>query len=230
MDVQSLLEGVGPWALVVIAGFVFIESGLLFPFLPGDSLLITAGLIHKGLGLSVPLIAAVGFVAAAAGDQVGYLLGDRFGSRLFKEDAKILKTSRLRETEAFFTKYGGRALVLGRFVPVIRTFVPLAAGSAHYPYRRFLPWNLLGALLWAVGVTVAGSLLGGIPFITDNIDVLLTLIVLISVGPIVVSQIRKRIRARRSADGLRPADAAARAQPAGVIRAARRLTSTAPVP
>ena len=199
MNVQSLLEGVGPWALVVIAVIVFIESGLLFPFLPGDSLLVTAGLTHQSLGLSVPVIAIVAFVAAAAGDQVGYLLGDKFGARLFKDDAKILKTSRLRETEAFFEKYGGRALVLGRFVPVVRTYVPLAAGSARYPYRKFLPWNLLGAFLWAVGVTVAGSLLSGVPFITDNIDILLTVIVLISVGPIVVGQVRKRIRAGRAA-------------------------------
>ena len=199
MNVQSLLEAVGPWALVVIAVFVFIESGLLFPFLPGDSLLVTAGLTHQALGLSVPVIAIVAFIAAAAGDQVGYFLGDRFGARLFKDDARILKTERLRETEAFFEKYGGRALVLGRFVPVIRTYVPLAAGSARYPYRRFLPWNLLGAFLWAVGVTVVGSLLGGVPFITNNIDVLLTVIVVVSVLPIVIGQVRKRIRARRVA-------------------------------
>jgi membrane-associated protein len=199
MNVQALLEGVGPWALVVIAIFVFIESGLLFPFLPGDSLLVTAGLAHEALGLSVPVIAIVAFIAAAAGDQVGYLLGDKFGSRLFKDDARILKTSRLRETEAFFEKYGGRALVLGRFVPVIRTYVPLAAGSARYPYRRFLPWNLLGAFLWAVGVTIVGSLLGGVPFITDNIDVLLTVIVLISVLPVIISQVRRRLKARRAA-------------------------------
>src|ERR1700712_3137066 len=199
MNVQSLLEAVGPWALVVIAVFVFIESGLLFPFLPGDSLLVTAGLAHEALGLSVPVIALVAFLAAAAGDQVGYLLGDRFGSRLFKDDARGLKTSRLRETEAFFEKYGGRALVLGRFVPVIRTYVPLAAGSARYPYRRFLPWNLLGAFLWAVGVTVVGSLLGGGPLITDNIDVLLTVVVLVSVLPVIVSQVRKRLKGRRAA-------------------------------
>lgn len=196
MDVQALLEGVGPWALVVIGLIVFIESGLLFPFLPGDSLLITAGLVHERLGLSVGLIALVAFVAAAAGDQAGYLLGSRFGPRLFKDDARVLKTSRLRETEAFFAKYGGRALVLGRFVPVIRTYVPLAAGSARYPYRKFLPWNLAGAFLWAVGVVVAGSLLGGVPFITKNIDVLLTLIVLISVAPIVIGAVRRRHRAR----------------------------------
>ncbi|MBW4040738.1 MAG: hypothetical protein HIU86_01230 [Acidobacteria bacterium] len=199
MNVQSLLESVGPWALVVIAVFVFIESGLLFPFLPGDSLLVTAGLTHQSLGLTVPIIVLVAFVAAAAGDQVGYLLGDKVGVRMFKDDARILKTSRLHETEAFFAKYGGRALVLGRFVPVIRTYVPLAAGSARYPYRKFLPWNLLGAFLWVVIVTVVGSLLGGVPFIANNIDLLLTVVVLVSVLPIVISQVRKRIRARRTA-------------------------------
>ena len=199
MNVQSLLEGAGPWALAVIAVIVFIESGLLFPFLPGDSLLVTAGLTHQALGLTVPVIAVVAFVAAAAGDQAGYLLGKRFGVGMFKENAKILKTSRLRETEAFFEKYGGRALVLGRFVPIVRTYVPLAAGSARYPYRRFLPWNLLGAFLWAVGVTVVGSLLGGVPFIANNIDVLLAVVVLVSVLPIVISQVRKRMQARRTA-------------------------------
>src|ERR1700712_1379311 len=199
MNVQSLLEAVGPWALVVIAVFVFIESGLLFPFLPGDSLLVTAGLAHQSLGLSVPVIALVAFLAAAAGDQVGYLLGNRFGSRLFKDDARILKTSRLRETEAFFEKYGGRALVLGRFVPVIRTYVPLAAGSARYPYRKFVPWNVLGAFLWAVGVTVIGSLLGGVPFVANNLEVILALVVAISVLPIVIEYLRKR-SARRKAE------------------------------
>jgi membrane-associated protein len=199
VDVQSLLSSAGPWALVVIAVIVFIESGLLFPFLPGDSLLVSAGLAHEQLGLTVPLIAGVGFIAAAAGDQAGYLIGHRFGSRLFKDDARVLKTSRLRETEAFFEKYGGRALVLGRFVPVVRTYVPLAAGSARYPYRRFLPWNLTGAFLWAVGVTVVGSLLSGVPFITDNIDVLLAVVVLVSVLPVVIGQLRKRRARRREA-------------------------------
>ena len=199
MDVSSLLSSAGPWALVVIAVFVFIESGLLFPFLPGDSLLVTAGLAHERLGLTIPVIALVAFLAAAAGDQAGYLLGHWFGGRLFKDDARVLKTSRLRETEAFFERYGGRALVLGRFVPVVRTYVPLAAGSARYPYRRFLPWNLVGAFLWAVGVTILGSLLSGVPFITDNIDVLLAVVVLVSVLPVVIGQLRKRRARRREA-------------------------------
>ncbi|HEV7622658.1 MAG TPA: VTT domain-containing protein [Amnibacterium sp.] len=192
-----LLESLGPWALAAIAVIVFIESGVLFPFLPGDSLLVSAGLLHAHLGLSVPVIAVVGFIAAVAGDQVGYLLGHYFGGRLFKEDAKVLKTSRLRETEAFFAKYGGRALVLGRFVPIVRTYVPLAAGSARYPYRRFVPWNVLGAFLWAVGVTVLGSLLGGIPVIANNLELILAAVVVVSVAPLGIEYLRKRSRRKK---------------------------------
>lgn len=196
MNVGSLLTGLGPWALVGIAVIVFIESGVLFPFLPGDSLLVTAGLLHERLALTVPLIAAVAFAAAVAGDQVGYLLGRAFGARLFKEDARVLKLQHLHETEAFFLKYGGRALVLGRFVPIVRTYVPLAAGTARYPYRRFVPWNVAGAFLWAVGVTVVGSMLGGVPVIANNIEVLLAVVVAISVLPVLVGFLRKRRRAR----------------------------------
>jgi len=194
-----LLESLGPWALVAIAAIVFIESGVLFPFLPGDSLLVSAGLLHEQLGLTVPLIAAVGFVAAVAGNQVGYLFGHLFGPRLFKDDARVLKTSRLQETEAFFERYGGRAIVLARFVPVIRTFVPIAAGSARYPYRRFIPWNVLGAFLWAVGVTVVGSLLGGVPVIADNLEAILAAVVVVSVLPLAVDFFRKRSRRKKEA-------------------------------
>jgi membrane-associated protein len=201
LDVGSLLSSLGPWAIGGIAVVVFIESGVLFPFLPGDSLLVTAGLLHQKLGLTVALIAGVAFVAAVAGDQAGYLLGKVFGRRLFKDDAKVLKTSRLLETEAFFAKYGGRALVLGRFVPVVRTYVPLATGSARYPYRRFAAWNVTGGFLWAVGVTVLGSLLGGVPVIANNLELLLAVVVVLSLLPVVVGALRKRRAAKLAADG-----------------------------
>jgi membrane-associated protein len=196
LDVGSFLSGLGPFAIGAVAVLVFIESGVLFPFLPGDSLLVTAGLLHEKLGLTVPLIAGVAFLAAVAGDQVGYLLGRSFGPRLFKDDAKVLKTARLRETEAFFEKYGGRALVLGRFVPIVRTYVPLAAGSAGYPYRRFVPWNVTGAFLWAVGVTVVGSLLGGVPVIANNLELLLAVVVVLSILPVLIGYLRKRRQTR----------------------------------
>lgn len=208
LDPATLLADLGPWALLGLSVIVFIESGVLFPFLPGDSLLVTAGLLHPQLGLSVPVIALCAFVAAALGDNVGYLLGSRFGRRLFKPDARILKTSHLLQAEAFFEKHGGKALILGRFVPIVRTYVPLAAGTSRYRYPRFLVFNMIGAAVWAGGLTVIGSLLSGLPFITDHIDVLAILIVVISVLPIVIHALVKR-RAEAKARAAAPAEAQA---------------------
>jgi membrane-associated protein len=196
-DPQAFLTGLGPAVLIGLAIMVFIESGLLFPFLPGDSLLFTAGLLAASnvIHVSVWMVIVVAFVAAAAGDQVGYILGHRFGRRLFKPEARILKTRRLDEAENFFAKYGGASLILGRFVPVVRTYVPLAAGTAQYRYRKFLVWNLSGAALWTIVVTILGVLLGQIPFVRNNIDVIAIAIVIVSVLPIAVNVV---IRARRN--------------------------------
>jgi membrane-associated protein len=192
-----VLESLGPWALLAIAVVIFVESGLLFPFLPGDSLLVSGGLLHERLGLSIAAIALVGFVAAVAGNLVGYLIGHVFGTRLFKDDARVLTTTRLRDTEAFFDRYGGRAVVLARFIPILRTYVPLAAGAGRYRFRRFLVWNAVGALLWAVGVTILGSLLGGVPFIADNLEVILAAVIIVSVLPLVIDHFRKRAKRKR---------------------------------
>ncbi|CAN5274922.1 DedA family protein [soil metagenome] len=188
-DPETFLTALGPAVLIGIAVMVFIESGVLFPFLPGDSLLFTAGLLSVSGVISVPLwlIIVVAFVAAGAGDQVGYLLGRRFGRRLFKPDARILKTRFLERAEKFFAKYGGPALLLGRFVPIVRTYVPVAAGAADYHYRRFVGWNLTGAALWSSLVTVLGALLGRIPAVRDNVDLIAIGIVVVSVVPIAIS-------------------------------------------
>lgn len=198
-DPEAFLTGLGPAVLIGVAVVVFIESGLLFPFLPGDSLLFTAGLLAAAGAISSPvwLVIVVAFVAAAAGDQVGYFLGHRFGRRWFKPDARILKTRYLDEAEKFFAKYGGPALILGRFVPVVRTYVPLAAGTAKYHYRKFLVWNLSGAALWTATVTTLGVLLGKIPLVRDHIDVIAIVIVLVSVVPIMISALVRIRRARR---------------------------------
>jgi membrane-associated protein len=198
------LESLGPWALIAIAVIVFVESGLLFPFLPGDSLLVSGGLLHQQLGLSVAAIAVVGFVAAVLGTAVGYLLGSVFGVRLFKDDARIFTTARLHDTEDFFARYGGRAVVLARFIPLLRTWVPLAAGAARYPFGRFLVWNVFGALLWAVGVTVLGSLLGGVPFVADNLEIILAVVVIVSVLPLVIDHLRKRAKRKKEAERVVP--------------------------
>lgn len=202
LDPEAFLTGLGPAVLIGVAIVVFIESGLLFPFLPGDSLLFTAGLLAAAGVISAPvwLVIVVALLAAAAGDQVGYFLGHRFGRRWFKPDARILKTRYLEEAEKFFAKYGGPALILGRFVPVVRTYVPLAAGTAKYHYRKFLLWNLSGAALWTISVTTLGVLLGKVPFVRDHIDVIAIVIVLVSVVPIALSAVVRIRRSRRAHD------------------------------
>lgn len=196
-DAASILHAFGPWVLVGIAVLIFIESGVLFPFLPGDSLLVTAAVLAGPLGIQPWQVLLVGIPAAILGDQTGYWLGRRFGRRMFREGARVLRPERLHDAERFFAKYGGGSLVLGRFVPIVRTYVPVAAGTAHMSYRRFLLWNTAGATLWVVGMTVIGLLLGGIPFIVDNIDVLMIVIVLISVLPVVFALTRKWVASRR---------------------------------
>lgn len=196
-DPAALLPALGGWVLAVMAAMVFVESGALFPFLPGDSLIFTAGLLHARLGLVLPVLIAVIVVAAALGDQAGYWLGRRFGRRMFTPGARVLTTDYLHRAEAFFARHGGKALVLARFVPVVRTFVPLAAGAAGYAWRRFLLWNIAGALLCGGGVTLTGSLLGGVPFIAGHVDLLAVLIVAASLLPAGAGLLRRAARHRR---------------------------------
>ncbi|RKQ35171.1 DedA family protein [Kocuria tytonis] len=194
-DPAQLLEQLGPWALAGMTLMVFVESGLLFPFLPGDSLLFTGGLLHQALHVPLWLMILVPFIAAVAGDQVGYYLGHRFGRRFFKDDARFLKTSYLDQTEDFFRKYGGRSIVLARFVPIVRTYVPLVAGAARHPYREFVGWNVLGGFLWVTIMVVAGSLLGGIPLIRDHVDLIAIGIVVLSLIPVgiqIITSLRNR--------------------------------------
>ena len=192
LDPASLLGGLGPAALGVIAAMVFVESGVLFPFLPGDSLLFTAGLLHQQLHLALPLLIGVVTAAAVAGDQVGYMLGRTFGRRWFKDDAKVLKTAHLATTEDFFRRHGGAAVVLARFVPMVRTFAPLTAGIGRYGYKSFTLWNIVGAFAWATSVTLLGTWLGHYEIIAKNIDVIAVVMVLVSVVPWVIQFLRRR--------------------------------------
>lgn len=192
LDPTTLLHGLGPAALGVVALIVFIESGLLFPFLPGDSLLFTTGLLHQQLQLELPVLIAVVAAAAIAGDQIGYMLGRKFGRRWFKDDARVLKTTHLDKAEEFFKRRGGPAIVLARFVPIVRTFAPLSAGIARYDYKSFTLWNIAGAVIWGTSVTLLGSWLGHYEFIANNIDAIAVIMVLVSVLPWGFELLKKR--------------------------------------
>ena len=191
-DPESLLVAMGPWVLWGTMLIVLIESGVLFPVLPGESLLFTAGLLHDRLGLHLPTLIIMVVVAAFIGAQIGYFLGAKWGRKLFKPDARVLKTEHLEKAEHYFRDYGGRSLVIGRFIPFVRTFIPLAAGIARYPYSKFLLFNTLGALLWGAGFIIVGSLLGNVPFVHDNLTLLLGVIILVSVLPVILEIIGQK--------------------------------------
>lgn len=191
-DPESLLVAMGPWVLWGTMLIVLIESGVLFPVLPGESLLFTAGLLHDRLGLHLPTLIIMVVVAAFIGAQIGYFLGAKWGRKLFKPDARVLKTEHLEKAEYYFRDYGGRSLVIGRFIPFVRTFIPLAAGIARYPYSKFLLFNTLGALLWGAGFIIVGSLLGNVPFVHDNLTLILGVIILVSVLPVILEIVGKK--------------------------------------
>ncbi|AEV84189.1 membrane protein [Actinoplanes sp. SE50] len=192
---------ISTFGLVGILAIVFAESGLLIGFfLPGDSLLFTAGLLiaggtylHQPLWLMCLLVS----VAAVAGDQFGYLFGRRFGPALFRRpDSRLFKQENLGRARDFFAKYGARSIILARFVPIVRTFTPIVAGASHMPYRTFLSYNVIGGTAWGCGVTILGYFLGQIAFVKSNIEFILVGIVALSVVPIGIELLRGRRRAR----------------------------------
>jgi membrane-associated protein len=203
LDAQYLLHQLGPWALWGAAAIVFAECGLLLGFfLPGDSLLFTVGLlvstgvIHHQLWLACLVLV----ISAFAGNVVGYEIGRASGPAIFrKEDSRLFKKAYVDKTVHFFDTYGSRAIVLARFVPIVRTFITVTAGVGRMDRRRYLTFSGIGALLWAVGVTVLGYFLGQIQFVQKNIELILIAIVFVSVIPVGIEYLRGRARSRTAA-------------------------------
>jgi len=197
LDPDHLIQTFGLIGVLVI---VFAESGLLIGFfLPGDSLLFTAGLlvattsVLPSLHVVVPLIV----LAAVAGDQVGYMIGAKAGPRVFhRPDSRFFKQEYVDKAYSYFERYGGRTIVLARFVPIVRTFAPVVAGVSGMRYRTFVTYNVVGGVLWGVGVTTLGYYLGQVDFVAEHIELILIGIVGLSVVPIAVELLRARSRSR----------------------------------
>ena len=197
LDPQHLIDSFGAWVLLGIMAIVFIEVGLLFPILPGDSLLFTAGALvaqdNLEIKISIGALVAILILTAYAGTQTGYLIGRTLGPKVFsKPDSRFFKQKYIDQTYAYFDKYGGRTLIVAQFIPFVRTYASVAAGVGKMPYRHFALFNAIGVVLWAGGVTMLGYLLGNIAFIRDNIEALLVLVVLMSVVPVLIEVWRKR--------------------------------------
>lgn len=203
LDPQTLLTNFGDVAFWVVLGIIFAECGLLIGFfLPGDSLLFITGLfIASGfISINIWLACLLLLIAAVVGNAVGYGIGYKVGPALFKrEDSRLFKKEYVEKTHAFFDRYGGRAIILARFVPIVRTFITAIAGVARMDFRRFMIFSAIGGIIWAVGVTLAGYFLGTIPIVKDNVETVLLLVVLLSVIPIVWEFIKHR-RQRGAAD------------------------------
>ena len=187
-----------PWVVLLICGIIFAETGLLIGFfLPGDSMLFTAGLLVATgtIQVNIWVLTALIIVAAIIGNQVGYLIGSKAGPALFnKPNSKLFKRENVESAHAFFEKHGGKALILARFVPIIRTFVPVLVGVAQMSKRKFFTYNVIGAVLWGGGVTLLGYLLGDkVPWVKDNLDIIFIAIVLVSVIPIGIEVVRGMI-------------------------------------
>lgn len=206
LDPEAIIRAFGPWALWGVALVIFAECGI-FCLLPGDSLLFTVGLFVAigAIDHSLWFACVVLTIAAVLGNVSGYWLGRLIGPPLFKPRqglmGKLFKQSYVDKTHEFFEKYGNRALILARFVPIVRTFVTLVAGVGKMDFGKFITYTAIGGVLWGVGVTVLGFYLGQIPFIHENIEAALILIVFVSVIPMIVEFLlaRKRSRAERTA-------------------------------
>jgi membrane-associated protein len=202
MDPQQLLDWFGPWFFWASVLIVFIECGLFFPFLPGDTLLFAMGLFiatdrveiipgHHSIDLVVALSLFTGF--AFLGNVVGYEIGRKIGPPLYQRDGRLLKKKYFDQTQAFFDKHGNKALVIGRFVPFVRTFITVVAGVTRMDRRRFLIWSAIGAVLWVLSITLLGYFLGTtVPWLADNIDYVTLAILAFTVVPFGIEWLRHR--------------------------------------
>jgi len=197
----QLATDYGPWLYAMLFVVIFAETGLVvFPFLPGDSILFIAGTVVAVAGLHIHILVAVLVIAAILGDSVNYGVGHYVGPRVFHEpNSRWFKREYLLRTQAFYDKYGGVTIIIGRFVPIIRTFAPFLAGVAGMTYPRFLSYNVVGAIAWISSLVYAGYLFGNIPWVKDNLSFIVVAIVVVSLIPAVSTFVKERRQRRKEA-------------------------------
>ena len=197
----NVVHDYGNLTYLILFLIIFTETGVvIFPFLPGDSLLFVAGALAAqpspttgqpllSLLYLIPLLLAAAFL----GDNLNYFIGDYLGPRVFREDFKLLKRKYLEQTQAFYAKHGGQTIIMARFVPIVRTFAPFVAGVGTMTYRTFVSYSIAGAVLWVVSLTLAGYFLGSIPWIKNNFTLVIYGIVLFSVLPPLWQFVRSKL-------------------------------------
>lgn len=190
----EIIANYGAWTYLILFLIVFCETGLVVtPFLPGDSLLFAAGAFAASGSVNLAIISIVIFVAAVLGDAVNYKIGSIMGPAVWqKKDSKIFKLEYLHKTQKFYEKYGGKAIIIARFVPIIRTFAPFLAGVGSMNYAKFAMYNVAGAALWVGSMVGAGYLFGGLPIVKNNFSMVILAIIIISILPAVIEVLRAK--------------------------------------
>ena len=190
---SDIIAQYGAWTLAILASIIFVETGVVvMPFLPGDSLIFAAGTFAARGALNPWAVFVVLSLAAIAGDTVNYWIGHRVGSKAYSGEVRWIKKDHMERTHAFFEKYGGKAIFLARFVPIVRTFAPFVAGVSQMPYGFFFRWNVIGGITWVAIFTLLGYFFGNIPFVQQNFELVIVAIVLISVIPAIVEVLKAR--------------------------------------
>lgn len=193
----------GAWLYAILFAVIFAETGLVvLPFLPGDSLLFVAGTVAASAALDVHLLVALLIVAAILGDSVNYAIGRSIGPKVFsRPDSRWFRQEHLKRTQAFYDRYGAITIIIGRFVPIVRTFAPFLAGVAQMPYRRFLAYNVIGGILWISSLVYAGYVFGNIPWVKENLTLIVIAIVVVSLIPAVTTFLQERRASRERGAG-----------------------------
>jgi len=198
VHLATIVERYGAWTYGVLTAIIFAETGLVVtPFLPGDSLLFATGALAATSVLDIRLLFVLLVAAAIAGDAVNYWTGSYFGTKLFDGRVPYLKQAHLDRTHAFYEKYGGKAIVIARFVPIVRTVAPFVAGCGRMTYARFAMFNVLGALLWIGSMLFGGFLFGNIPIVKENFGLVVIAIIIASLVPVAMQFVRPRSAATR---------------------------------
>ena len=196
---DNIIRQYGTWTYAILFAIIFVETGVvIMPFLPGDSLLFAAGAFAARGSLNPVLLFVLLSIAAILGDSVNYSIGRYFGPRAFTMDSRFLKKEYLDKAHAFYEKYGGRAIIFARFVPIVRTFAPFVAGAGYMTYSKFLLYNITGGIIWIALFVFAGYFFGNIPAVEKNFEIVIFAIIGVSILPMVYEYIQAKRRAKRA--------------------------------
>lgn len=190
----------GWWVYVVATLIVWFENAVLVGFIfPGDSLVFALGVLAAGSKLNIYLVAGLLTLASTVGGVVGYFFGYQTGARIFsRPDSRLFKQEYVRHTQSYFEKYGGRTILIARFLPVVRSFAPFMAGVGRMPFKQFMLFNVLGGVLWACGLSLLGYFLGNLPWIQNNFEKAILLVIAVSFAPVVIEFVGHKIRSRNT--------------------------------